>query len=603
MFVMNDDLSIYATRGDIVFFSVSADDNGIPYKFQPGDIVRMAIYGKKEAETCVMQKDFPVEAVTERVFIYLDEQDTKIGEIISKHKDYWYEVVLNPDTMPQTLVGYDEDGAKIFRLFPESEELGEEIKPDIDPEDIPVVDSELNMTSHRPIENQAVARAVATILDVCERTNKAVADLFVTPEMFGAVGDGKSDDTEAVQACIDYAVKNGTVCRIPHGTYGIANLYITDDIVFQGEDKALSCLKHIGTGEALTVKPVEGTTWVDFPRVSLKNFSIEGNENTEACLRISECIHSVFENICINGGKIGMFIDGTSSTQSNKNSVFNNEYKAISFYNCLEIGLKVDGIISDSHFENMYAEYCPVCADLTSVSSHNVSFTNGSFIICEKCFYIHGLFNNFRIETFNMEQYSSHGIHVVGDGVNHCKNYTIANCSFIGNQESALCLEAVKLSNSIVWNNNTLGVAEKHIKLANGCLGVVLMNNQKNNSPENAFVVEIPRTCFAVNYVYDKQDAFTMSAPLKLDKAILDNMTLVDTSGGHSEVLLHDPYSIVVKKGGYRTYILPAMTKTERLALPAPRNGSCVFDTTYEKPVWRAGDAYWVDATGARADL
>ena len=45
MFTMNEDLSIYATRGDVVFFSVTADDNGIRYKFQPGDIVRMAIYG------------------------------------------------------------------------------------------------------------------------------------------------------------------------------------------------------------------------------------------------------------------------------------------------------------------------------------------------------------------------------------------------------------------------------------------------------------------------------------------------------------------------------------------------------------------------------
>ena len=206
MFVVNDDLSIYATRGDTVFFNVTAHDHGIPYKFQPGDIVRMAIYGKKEATNCVMQKDFPVEEVTETVFIYLEEEDTKIEESISKHKDYWYEIVLNPDTIPQTIIGYDEDGAKIFRLFPESEELGEEIKPDIDPEDIPVVDAELDMTSHRPIENQAVARAVATILDVVERTNDAVAKLHVTPEMFGAIGDGKADDTEAICAAISCGV-------------------------------------------------------------------------------------------------------------------------------------------------------------------------------------------------------------------------------------------------------------------------------------------------------------------------------------------------------------------------------------------------------------
>lgn len=600
MFVMNDDLSIYATRGDIVFFTVSAKDGNMTYKFQPGEIVRMSIYGKKEADVCVMQKDFAVEEVCESVFIFLSEEDTKIGETISKHKDYWYEVVLNPDTMPQTIIGYDEDGAKIFRLFPESAEIEDDYQPSVD--DFPVVDTELDMTSPRPVANQAIARAVTTILDTCERTNEAVAKLYVTPEMFGAVGDGVADDTEAIQACIDHAIKNGTVCRIPHGTYGIRNIYIEDDIVFQGADKALSCLKHIGSGEAITVKPVDGTSWTDFPRVTLKNFSIEGNAETEACLRISECIHSTFDSIYIKGGKVGMFIDGTSSTQSNKNSVFNNEYKAISLVNCTEIGLKVDGIISDSHFENMYAENCPVCADMTSVSSHNISFTDGSFIICEKAFYIHGVFNNVRIESFNIEQFSSHGIHIVSDGVNQCKNYMISNCLFYGNKEDALCIEAAKFANSVIWNNNALGVTATHVKLATGCLGVMLMNNQKNSGGEAYFVSDIPATCFSVNYTYDKQDAFKFSAPLKLEKAIVDNMTLVDSSGGHSEVLLHDPYSIVVKKGGYRTYVLPAMTKTQRLALPAPRNGSCVFDTSLGKPVWRAGDAYWVDATGAKVD-
>ena len=203
MFVVNDDLSIYATRGDIVFFSVSAKDGDVTYKFQPGDIVRISVYGKKDAESVVLQKDFPVNEVCESVFIYLEEADTKFDEIISKHKDYWYEVVLNPDTSPQTIIGYDEDGAKIFRLFPESDEIEDDYNPQ--PEDFPVVDEELDMTSPRPVANSAIARAVSTILDTCERANAAVAENFVTPQMYGAIGDGKADDTEAIQAAINAA--------------------------------------------------------------------------------------------------------------------------------------------------------------------------------------------------------------------------------------------------------------------------------------------------------------------------------------------------------------------------------------------------------------
>lgn len=242
MFTMNDDLSIYATRGDVVFFSVTADDNGILYKFQPGDIVRMAIYGKKDAETCVLQKDFPITEVTEKVFIYLDEEDTKIGEIISKHKDYWYEIVLNPDTIPQTIIGYDEDGAKVFRLFPESVEIDDNYEPK--EEDFPVVDEELDMTSPRPVANQAIARAVATILDTCERTNGAVAKLHVTPQMFGAIGDGKADDTEAIQAAVDH----GGAVFIPEGTYVVSEtIRIPEFVHLYGVGKSESIIKYTGS--------------------------------------------------------------------------------------------------------------------------------------------------------------------------------------------------------------------------------------------------------------------------------------------------------------------------------------------------------------------
>ena len=162
MFVVNDDLSIYATRGDIVCLNVSATDDrtGEAYEFQPGDVLQMKIYVKKDAENVVLQKDFPVVAKTDTVGIVLTEQDTRIGDVISKPVDYWYEVTLNPYTNPQTFIGYDEDGAKIFKLFPEGNEV--EDAP-ITPEDIPVVDVDLDMTSHRPVENQAIARAITQI--------------------------------------------------------------------------------------------------------------------------------------------------------------------------------------------------------------------------------------------------------------------------------------------------------------------------------------------------------------------------------------------------------------------------------------------------------
>lgn len=118
--INNEDLTIYCTRGDALSFSLYADKDGENYIFQPDDVVRFRIYGKKAAEEVLLQKDFTVgDEAREYVPIYLTGEDTRIGDIISKPTDYWYEIELNPDTDPQTIVGYDEDGAKVFKLFPE----------------------------------------------------------------------------------------------------------------------------------------------------------------------------------------------------------------------------------------------------------------------------------------------------------------------------------------------------------------------------------------------------------------------------------------------------------------------------------------------------
>jgi hypothetical protein len=148
-------MSICITRGDIASFLVTATKDGSAYKFKAGDVVRIKVFGKKDCTNVVLQKDFPVESVADSVEISLTESETRIGETISKPKDYWYEVELNPNDNPQTIVGYDEDGPKVFKLFPEGKDLEDD---PIEPEDIPIVDSVLDTTSTRPIQNQAVAK-------------------------------------------------------------------------------------------------------------------------------------------------------------------------------------------------------------------------------------------------------------------------------------------------------------------------------------------------------------------------------------------------------------------------------------------------------------
>lgn len=116
-----DNKQIHLTRGDIANIGISVkNEDNTDYEFKKGDIVRFSVFKKKDCNCVVLNKDVTVASTTTEVDIKLTETDTKIEGIISRPVDYWYEVVLNPETEPQTIIGYDLDGAKVLTLYPEA---------------------------------------------------------------------------------------------------------------------------------------------------------------------------------------------------------------------------------------------------------------------------------------------------------------------------------------------------------------------------------------------------------------------------------------------------------------------------------------------------
>lgn len=288
MFQLNDDLSIYVTRGDAVYLTIKAKNNGEDYTFRAGEVLRIKVFGKKNCENVVLEKDFPVVSDTAVVDIILEKDDTKFGEVISKPTDYWYEVELNPDTdTPQTIIGYDDDGAKLFKLYPEGADIPAYVPA---PEDIAVIDDELDMTSDRPVRNRVIAQAFENLkyiceksfgevaevceeaLGVCEQINKSVSALFITPQMFGAVGDGVTNDTEAIKSAVG-AIKDGArTLRIPCGTYLVdEDITLVSDMTLEGEGFN-SIIKRIGAdNDHYNVIACNGTD-----NVTIKNIHIMG---------------------------------------------------------------------------------------------------------------------------------------------------------------------------------------------------------------------------------------------------------------------------------------------------------------------------------------
>lgn len=128
--IIKETKQIELTRGDIGTIRVFAKIDNTDYTFKVGDVVRLTVFKRRDCHCIELIKDTIVEEESQYVDICLTEEDTKIGDIISKDTDYWYEIVLNPDTAPQTIVGYEmhpqtnKPWLKIFKLLPEANDKG-----------------------------------------------------------------------------------------------------------------------------------------------------------------------------------------------------------------------------------------------------------------------------------------------------------------------------------------------------------------------------------------------------------------------------------------------------------------------------------------------
>lgn len=263
---------------------VSASFNGEPYTFVTGDLLRLKVFVKKNCADVVLVKDFPVSAETDSVHIYLTGDDTKIGKPISKPVDYWYEVELNPLSEPQTIIGYDEDGAKVFKLLPEGADKEDEDNEDDEEESFENVDSELDLSSDRPVENQAITRAIMRLEGALkEATGVRMTDIYTTPQTYGAIGNGVDDDTVAVQA----AINSGLSVRFPKAKY-----HIRADIVINADNVSI-----IGEGATLLMNGHNMVVGGGSAKDLRNNFSVSGLELSQGSLQI-KCLNNFSVDNC-----------------------------------------------------------------------------------------------------------------------------------------------------------------------------------------------------------------------------------------------------------------------------------------------------------------
>ena len=108
--------TIKINRGNSLAIDLSIKNGENDYVYQEGDKVRLSIYNKKALnEAPIVSKEVTCTAGTTEQQITLTSEEMKIGTMENKALTFWYEITLNDETV----LGYDEDGAKTLILYPE----------------------------------------------------------------------------------------------------------------------------------------------------------------------------------------------------------------------------------------------------------------------------------------------------------------------------------------------------------------------------------------------------------------------------------------------------------------------------------------------------
>lgn len=179
---------------------------------------------------------------------------------------------------------------------------------------------------------------IEEIIASIQNTVNQISDVIITPEMFGAAGDGVTDDTEALQECLN---RGGY-----YGKYG-ATYLITDALHLSSDTKIL--------GNFSTIKVKDG---VDI------TFSGTPGNDPAAMFTIDNINNVSISNVIFdaNGSSLPLFTDDTLYTNVciSLTGCSNITIKGCKFINLYTVGIRGNTIedvtIDRNYFKHIYSE-------------------------------------------------------------------------------------------------------------------------------------------------------------------------------------------------------------------------------------------------------
>lgn len=224
------------------------------------------------------------------------------------------------------------------------------------------------------IGDSATASFLQAGTGAVSRTGQNKMRDIVSVKDFGAIGDGVTDDTVAIQAAIDSGAK---AVYVPGASYVASSLLMPNvfGFVLFGDGPSSILIQKAGASGALIRW---STAAMVYNEHTVRNIGINGNVGSQHCIDISGAGGVTLDGIYITDvpvGKSGIYVNGTAATYTHDPRLMNIQiYSNTAGHSGIRCGpLTADTAITDfimnGNFVTSYCIYADINALTTTVSN------------------------------------------------------------------------------------------------------------------------------------------------------------------------------------------------------------------------------------------